>query len=846
MPNRDGKIITFYSYKGGTGRSMTTANIAWIMASVGKKVLVIDWDLEAPGLNRYFYPFLLDPKLTSKRGLIDLIWNYSDSFAGADGIRKRGKIQDELCNFQNEAVTLQWEFQNDGQVDFLCPGAQNEAYGSRVNSFDWKTFYENLSGWSFLEKVRKTLKYEYDYVLIDSRTGVSDTSGICTVQMPDILVVFATLNNQSIDGCRQVALSVSGQRKKSNRPVTIWPVLTRIDNSESKILEMRKTYAQEMLGEFITDHDKEAYWSQTQIPYKAYYSYFETLAVFKEDQNDSLSPLRSMVSLTGYITAHRVKALIVPGNRDETVRNFETAEGAKQFISHGIIDVPFYRRFWWTILPVVFFFVGYFLYDNRTRDFESYSRITRYTTADEVVIKIPVNEEIYFGILDAQIIFPDSKTGFISTSIHIDKFDEPVEKTLYLFGSFPSQKFESKILLFSSQNTLSLTTEQPGFEIKMPILDDIVQIDLKNQEKLKLKTFTRTDSLVIINYEGSFERQSPNHWSLDLISSRNDTTSVPLEVVYAPVVNSLKLFVGHQGHIQHVEFSPDGLKIASAGADKTIRLWTLDGKLYQTLLGHENGVSCVKFLSTTTLVSSGWDWSIYRWSINSSSPLLKPLTIHSAGITSIGISGNSVISSSYDRTIRITELNTQQSVVLSRPNSWPQAVATTSEYIAAGGRDQTVTVWHRDNSSEVAKWTLGSTIWCLAFSPDGKILAAGTAANSIVLVEVTSGEIIRTMSVEGGSVWSIAFSPSGLFMVSGGTDSSLIIWEVDSGERVKVIKQAHSDYISGVAWSNRNDFIVSCSFDGTIKLWPQLLTGFETKIDVKNNSNAGKKGVIKK
>ena len=41
-----GQVITFYSYKGGTGRSMALANVAWILASNGKRVLVIDWDFE--------------------------------------------------------------------------------------------------------------------------------------------------------------------------------------------------------------------------------------------------------------------------------------------------------------------------------------------------------------------------------------------------------------------------------------------------------------------------------------------------------------------------------------------------------------------------------------------------------------------------------------------------------------------------------------------------------------------------------------------------------------------------------------------------------------------------------
>lgn len=46
---RDGRIVTFYSYKGGTGRTMALANTAWILAANGKRVLAVDWDLEAPG-----------------------------------------------------------------------------------------------------------------------------------------------------------------------------------------------------------------------------------------------------------------------------------------------------------------------------------------------------------------------------------------------------------------------------------------------------------------------------------------------------------------------------------------------------------------------------------------------------------------------------------------------------------------------------------------------------------------------------------------------------------------------------------------------------------------------------
>ena len=75
--DRKGRIITFYSYKGGTGRTMALANVGWILASSGKRVLLVDWDLEAPGLHRYLSPFLLDGELTSSDGIIDLILDFS-------------------------------------------------------------------------------------------------------------------------------------------------------------------------------------------------------------------------------------------------------------------------------------------------------------------------------------------------------------------------------------------------------------------------------------------------------------------------------------------------------------------------------------------------------------------------------------------------------------------------------------------------------------------------------------------------------------------------------------------------------------------------------------------------
>ena len=73
-------IYTFYSFKGGVGRSMALANVAELLYNLGLKVLLIDFDLEAPGLERYFNSreAVVSPdEIEEKRGLIDLLVSYN-------------------------------------------------------------------------------------------------------------------------------------------------------------------------------------------------------------------------------------------------------------------------------------------------------------------------------------------------------------------------------------------------------------------------------------------------------------------------------------------------------------------------------------------------------------------------------------------------------------------------------------------------------------------------------------------------------------------------------------------------------------------------------------------------
>ena len=347
---RQGHIITFYSYKGGVGRSMTLANVAWILASNGMRVLAVDWDLEAPGLHRYFQPFLRDAELADSPGIIDLMWE----FAGGAMTSERDPEADEdgwmmqRADVLRYAASLEHDFPRPGTLDFIPAGRQRKSYAERVNTFDWQAFYDKMGGGHFLEALKESMRAEYDYVLIDSRTGVSDTSGICTVQMPDSLVVLFTANEQSIKGAKAVIDSVRDQwnyiEAGSAELRKIIPVFSRVELAEQAKLNRRRTVVRaqfkDVLG-FLEEEERDKFWGDTETLYIPFYSYEEALAVLY-DQPQSNTLLSAIERLTSYITDGKIQRLSVRVSKEDVPGvDYSTLPGAvRAFLSYNSVDKP--------------------------------------------------------------------------------------------------------------------------------------------------------------------------------------------------------------------------------------------------------------------------------------------------------------------------------------------------------------------------------------------------------------------------------------------------------------------------------------------------------------------------
>lgn len=223
-------VAAFYSYKGGVGRTLALMNSAAKLATSGQRVLVVDFDLEAPGLHTYSLP---QPRVPSK-GVVDYVNDYIASGVAPEvepyvyecgGIGKKG-----------------------GGLWVMPAGRFDAQYQSRLHSIDWTRLYAEMHGFALFENLRAQWREHLspDYVLIDSRTGHTDVGGICTRQLPDSLVVFFFPNSQNLGGVSSVVKSVRTERTERRKaPSTIHFVMSNVPSldDENEILS-------DMMGRF--------------------------------------------------------------------------------------------------------------------------------------------------------------------------------------------------------------------------------------------------------------------------------------------------------------------------------------------------------------------------------------------------------------------------------------------------------------------------------------------------------------------------------------------------------------------------------------------------------------------
>lgn len=291
-----GRIATFYSFKGGVGRSMALANVAVMAAALGEKVLIVDFDLEAPGLEHFFtqHDHGLADRLAASGGVIDLLqpkpqpWRDcvqpielpSDAYETLAADRRGAKAPPTLHILHSGKASR-----------------DHQTYADQVQTLNWQNLYtEHQIGARFVE-YRTEWAEDYDLVFVDSRTGVTDIGDLCTVVLPDHLVMLFVTNEQNIDGIKNVYERAVDEHAKlpvdDRSRLTVLPILSRDEfySEYERSNEWRRRAARELTPLFADWLPKDVspigVFQRVFIPYFAIWSFGEALPVV--DNPESLS-----------------------------------------------------------------------------------------------------------------------------------------------------------------------------------------------------------------------------------------------------------------------------------------------------------------------------------------------------------------------------------------------------------------------------------------------------------------------------------------------------------------------------------------------------------------------------
>lgn len=211
-------VVTFYSYKGGVGRTLALVNIAAMLAKSGRKVLAVDFDLEAPSLPR----FEIFNRAQDSSGIVDYVSSYRKTGIAPD-------CHDFIVPCEVEGNPI-WVMPAGRHLDY--------EYADDLNNIDWKVLYEEQDGYLFFEDLKQQWAqyggHGFDYVLIDSRTGHTDVGGICTRHLPDAVSVMFLPNDSNISGLMPIIENIRGENDIRSVPIDLHIVPSNVPDLDDE------------------------------------------------------------------------------------------------------------------------------------------------------------------------------------------------------------------------------------------------------------------------------------------------------------------------------------------------------------------------------------------------------------------------------------------------------------------------------------------------------------------------------------------------------------------------------------------------------------------------------------